>query len=273
MILARMFSRRWLLATILVAGGMALTIRLGIWQLDRLEQRKAFNARVQAQLDQPALVLQGPALQADIENMEYRAVEVSGEYDFAHQVALRNQYWAPNKDAVAEWGVHLVTPLKIASSDLSVLVDRGWIPAADFESGDWGKFDEPGVVTVKGVLRASQSKAQLGRLSDPTPAPGEAPRPAWNFVNIVLLAPQIPSPLLPAYIQQAPDPAWTGLPYRSQPELELTEGPHMGYAMQWFAFAAILGLGYPFFIRKQEKRTLASSPGDFMILYKFIFAL
>jgi cytochrome oxidase assembly protein ShyY1 len=25
----------------------------------------------------------------------------------------------------------------------------------------------------------------------------------------------------------------------------------MGYAIQWFSFAAILALGYPFFVRKQ----------------------
>jgi surfeit locus 1 family protein len=45
------------------------------------------------------------------------------------------------------------------------------------------------------------------------------------------------------------------LPYRTQPKLELSEGPHMGYAMQWFTFAALLGIGYPFFIKRQERRT------------------
>jgi hypothetical protein len=30
----------------------------------------------------------------------------------------------------------------------------------------------------------------------------------------------------------------------------------MGYAIQWFTFATILGLGYPFFIRKQERSEL-----------------
>jgi len=60
-------------------------------------------------------------------------------------------------------------------------------------------------------------------------------------------------PMLPAYIQQAPDPTWTSLPRRTQPELDLSEGPHLGYAFQWFIFAAILGIGYPFFINRREK--------------------
>ena len=46
--------------------------------------------------------------------------------------------------------------------------------------------------------------------------------------------------LLPVYIQEAPEPAWQGPPYRSQPTLDLTEGPHMGYAIQWFTFAGLL---------------------------------
>lgn len=248
MIFLRMFSRRWVIATVVVVAGIALTIRLGIWQLDRLAQRREFNARVQAQIDQPRLVLQGDALQADLANMEYRQVETSGRYDFANQVALRNQYWGN------EWGVHLITPLKITGTEQFILVDRGWIPAADFESGDWAKYDEPGVVEVQGVLRASQTQAQLGAMSDPTPAPGAAPLKAWNFVHIEAIAQQTPYALLPAYIQQAPSPTWISLPNRTQPELDLTEGPHLGYAIQWFTFAALLGLGYPFFIRRQEKR-------------------
>ncbi|MEW5870321.1 MAG: SURF1 family protein [Chloroflexota bacterium] len=247
-IVSRMFSRRWFIATLLVAVGVAALTRLGIWQLDRLDQRRAFNARVQAQIDAPLLVLTGEALSADLFDMEYRQVQATGEYDFSNQIALRNQYWEN------QWGVHLITPLIISGSQQAILVDRGWIPAEDFESGDWSKFDEPGQITVNGVLRRPQVKAELGGRSDPTPAPGSAPLKAWNFVNIEQIARQIPYTLLPAYLQQAPDSTWSAMPYRTQPELELTEGPHLSYAMQWFAFATILGLGYPFFIRRQERK-------------------
>jgi surfeit locus 1 family protein len=42
-----MFSRNWLFTTLLVFLGTAVCIRLGIWQLDRLEGRRAFNAQVE----------------------------------------------------------------------------------------------------------------------------------------------------------------------------------------------------------------------------------
>lgn len=242
----QMFSRRWLLTTLLVCVAVAVLARLGIWQLDRLEHRKAFNARVTAQQSASRLVLDASVL-SDIDlvnklpQMEYRSVILEGEYDHTRQVALRNQAWGN------EWGVHLLTPMKIAGTDQSVLIDRGWIPAEVFKSDDWSDYDEPGLVRVQGIIRASQSKPDFGQRSDP-----EGALQAWNFANVERIQEQIPYPILPVYIQQAPEPQWTSLPYRSQPELELTEGPHLGYALQWFSFAALLGFGYPFFIRKSQ---------------------
>jgi len=248
-VLLSLFSRRWLLATFLVVIGVAVNVRLGIWQLDRLEKRRAFNTRVLAQVDQPVLDLQGAGLAQDLANMEYRQVVVTGEYDLSNEVALRNQSWGN------QIGVHLLTPLRISGSDRTILVDRGWVPDADFVYDGWSEYAEPGVVEVRGLLRASQSKPDYGRRSDPTPFPGAGPLIAWYFANVERIAEQVSYPLLPVYIQQAPDPAWSGLPYRTQPDLEISEGPHMSYAIQWFTFAAILGIGYPFFVRRQERRT------------------
>ena len=251
----RIFSRKWILTTLLVVAAMAVMARLGIWQLDRLDQRRAFNAQVIKQTSQPVLDLV-QEIPADLAGMEYRAVRARGEYDFANQVALRNQSWGN------EWGVHLLTPLVLEGSGQVVLVDRGWIPAADYESGDWSKYDQTGPVEIQGMLRASRNKADFGSRSDPTPAPGEQIK-AWNFANTSAIQQQTPYALLPVYIQLAPSPEWTGLPYRSLPTLEVTEGPHMGYALQWFSFALLLGLGYPFFIHRQEKRAAqAADPAN-----------
>jgi surfeit locus 1 family protein len=248
----RLFSRKWLLATILVLAAMGVMIRLGIWQLDRLDTRRAFNSRVLAQQNQPELVLEDEALDEPLQEMEYRAVKVTGEYDHSQEIALRNQYLNN------QWGVHLITPLRIAGSDRAVLVDRGWISAADFESGDWSKFNEPGKVIVQGVIRQSRSQADFGSRRDIVPAPGEAPLRAWNFVNVPAISQQVSLPLLPVYIQQAPTSAPIGTPVRTAPELDLTEGPHMGYAIQWFTFAAILGIGYLVYLRRQDSRKKTS---------------
>ena len=246
MILSRTLSRRWWKTSLLVILAMGVMARLGVWQLDRLAQRRAFNARVEAQINQPLFGLRDAGLKADLEAMEYREVRAVGEYDFSWEVALRNQAWNNRS------GVHLITPLRIANSDQVILVDRGWIPYEEYAVGNWEKFSEPGVSVVKGVIRRSQEKADFGWRTDPTPAPGEARLTAWNLVNVARIGEQLPYPILPVYIQQTPELGWEGLPYRSQPEVELSEGPHLGYALQWFTFAAVLGIGYPFYIRREE---------------------
>jgi surfeit locus 1 family protein len=253
MILERMFSRQWWKTTVLVVIAVAVMIRLGIWQLDRLEQRRAFNTRVESQLAESPLELVGENLNNNLYDMEYRSAVVSGEFDFQNQVVLRNQDWN------GQLGVHLLTPLLIAGAGEAVLVDRGWVPYADYTGGNISRYDTAGQVRLEGMLRRSQSKPAIGGRADAVPGPGEAPLKAWNWINLGDISGQLPYPLLPVYMTAAPIPGQQSPPYRAEVELDLTEGSHLGYAFQWFAFAAILGIGYPFYIRREENRQLQKS--------------
>lgn len=238
-----MFRRRWLTLTLLVLAGTAFCIRLGFWQLDRLEQRREFNARFSAARALPVLDLNREQPQ-NLADMEWRRVQVSGEYDFARQVALRNQYQG------SEYGYHLLTPLRFGAE--AILVDRGWIPAdGNPTRSDWRKYDESGTVRVSGQIRLGQGKPVIGGVADPLPENGE-PLDIWNNANVKRISDQMPYPLLPVYVQPHPDPHDAKPPIPFQPEIELTEGSHFGYALQWFTFAAILFFGYPFYLGKQE---------------------
>ena len=241
-----MFQRKWLIPTLLVLAGTALCIRLGIWQLDRLEQRRAFNAQFESARALPALDL-NQEQPNNLAEMEWRAVKVNGEYDFANQVAVRNQYYGN------EYGYHLLTPLLFDGK--AAIVDRGWIPAEGNSSpSDWRKYDEAGVVNVSGQIRLGQAKPAIGGVSDAPPDDG-GKLEVWNNADVARIAGQIPYPVLPVYIQPEADPDDTEPPIPFQPVIELSEGPHFGYALQWFTFATILFVGYPFFLRKQETGT------------------
>ncbi len=238
-----MFKRQWILTTLLVILGAALCVRLGIWQLDRLEQRRAFNAHYLEMTALPPLQLDA-APQADLTTMEYRAVTVTGAFDFDNQVALRNRYYG------SEYGYHLLTPL-LLSDGTAILVERGWIPAqGNATPADWRKYDQPGEQTISGIIRLGQTKPDLGGVPDPELAEGQTRLDFWNIVNLERIALQTPYPLLPVFIQPNPDDARVAPPYPYQPQIEMTEGPHFGYALQWFTFASILFFGYPFYLRK-----------------------
>jgi surfeit locus 1 family protein len=174
--------------------------------------------------------------------MEWRAVTVTGEYDFENQIAMRNQYNG------TEYGYHLITPLKFSGG--AVLVNRGWIPADGNSTPSrsaWRKYDEAGLVTVTGQIRLGQEKPAFGGVADP-----EGKLDVWNNLNVERIAEQSPYPMLDIFIQQNEIAGDDVPPIPFQPEVELTEGSHFGYALQWFSFAAILFLGYPFFLRKQK---------------------
>ena len=246
--LKTMFSRRWLATTLLVLAAMAVMIRLGVWQLDRLKTSQAFNQHLIAMQDAPLLVLDAAALSQDLTGMDYRQVMVTGIYDYKNQVALRNQYWG-DPDGSAQYGFHLLTPLTLETGQ-AVLVDRGWIPG-DFDTPEsWRAFDGAAAVTVTGIIRLPILKGEMGGgVPNPAPVPGQ-PLALWNFLDFERIQAQIPHPLLPIYIEQAPDGEPASLPYRSLPSPDLSEIPHLGYALMWFFFACLAFFGYPVYLRR-----------------------
>ncbi len=231
-------------------AGIGLTIRLGFWQLDRHAQRQEMISHIQTVQAMPVLDLNQNPLPADLEKMEYRQVTAYGRYDFEHQVALRNQV-RPRMTGT-DPGIALVTPL-ILSDGQVVLVERGWIPLEFSTLPSWRKFDEPGTVSVTGILRSSMVKAELGSaLIDPTLSPGQTSLNFWNLMNLSRLQEQLPYTILDMYIQQAPGTNLDTLPYRLMEPPDLDPGDHIGFALQWFFYAGLLFFGYPVWLKKQN---------------------
>jgi surfeit locus 1 family protein len=237
MIFIKMFTRKWILTSLLVVLGAGVCVGLGRWQLDRLAARRIFNAHVYSVQAMPPL---GLPSQIELSTMEWRAVHATGTYDAQNQVALRDQY---NGD---QYGFHLLTPLRLPDGD-TILVDRGWIPAGGNSSpADWRKYDQPGTVTVSGIIRLEQTQPSFGSVEDPTLTPNQTRLDFWVYTNLDRIQKQLPYQIPPVYIQLDPEPDRTNPPIPFQ--------PHQSYALQWFSFAALLVTGYPFYVRWQESQ-------------------
>ena len=241
-----LFSRQYWWATLVVIFGMIVLARLGIWQLDRLEQRKARNVEIARQLELPPLSLTGEAMLGDdLIGLKNRRATARGEFDFSHQMALlyQNLHDTP--------GIHLITPLVIEGSSQAVLVDRGWVPVDQAAQENWPQFDEPGPVSVTGFIRLSETLP--ARSGDASQSQVARPQSDWYRVDIKAIQGQAPYDLLPVYILQAPPEGRDiTLPYEVEPGFDLSNGPHLGYAIQWFLFALILGIIYISYINKKE---------------------
>lgn len=251
--LLRLFSRRWLGGTLLVLVAMGLFVRLGIWQLDRLAQRRAANAVLQAVLDAPPLNLAEP-LPAAPEALENRLAMVTGQYDFANERVVLLQTWQ------GQPGVRLLTPLLIegvveesslSGGEVAVLINRGWVPQAEYEAGELAQYQtETGLVQVAGYLALSeQSRTETSATSQ------EIYR-----IDLGAIGKALPYDLLPVFLVEAPvEGAELEPPLRAVREVDLSEGPHLSYAWQWFIFAVLTGSLYLAFVRRSE-RERPSSP-------------
>jgi len=127
-------------------------------------------------------------------------------------------------------GVYVVTPLRLAGSEAAVLVLRGFVPAPDAVRADLDSLVEPGSVRVRGLATPIGSGA--GRPLE------HAGRTTWARLDSDALRERVPYPLLPVLLRQTPDPSLPRSP-RRLPAPELDDGPHLIYAIQWFAFAGM----------------------------------
>lgn len=247
-----MFSRRWWTTTLLVLVAIGVTVRLGIWQVDRYHQNKTFADHLAAMQVAEPLLLAGGTQPVGLTGMEYRPVQASGTFDFDHQIAVRNQIWEQSWGN--ETGYILVTPLVFPDGS-AVLVDRGWIPLKDDTPAAWRKYDVAGAVTVTGILRLP-AKPGMGGQPDPTLAPGQTRMDFWKFVNLQRLQDQLPYPILPVYIQQGASRENSELPFRvlSAPE-QTPADTNAGFASMWFGFTTLLFFGYPVYLRKHTPDT------------------
>ena len=208
----------------------AACLRLGMWQVDRLHQRRAINAIAIARRARPTLSLNAPSSHRVAEPLPDRRVTAEGVFDHSQQVVVRGRVYreAP--------GVYVVTPLRLTNSDTAVLVNRGFVPAPDAMTVEVGSLNEEGVRQVTGMAFAISTDAEGG-----APLAHEG-RTTWRRLDLAAFRARLPYPILDVSILEAPDSGLPKYPRRLKPR-PLDDGPHLSYAIQWFSFGTIALVG------------------------------
>lgn len=229
-------TRRLAAFVTLAVALAALFVRFGFWQLARRDERRAFNAQRAQPLSLPEI-----AFDSLRDVVPYRRVHLSGIPDFSRELALsgRSRNGSP--------GVHVYTPFRRPGKDTAVLVLRGWVYAADAATADLSRFREQ-IASARGYTDTLPSGAFA---ADP-----RRPRVVRRATREAIAA-LVPYPVHPAIVvlqDSAPASAPARLPLP-----ELSDGPHLGYAIQWFAFALTALGGAGIVIRRSRTHRAAGS--------------
>ncbi len=198
--------RAWALAA--AALGCAAFILLGDWQTRRADEKRALGAQAQS-------------------------VSVTGVFVPRYSVML------DNKVRQGRPGYEVVTPLRLAGSDLHVLVNRGWVQAPPTRDVLPEVRTPAGEVRIEGV-----ALEHLPRLLSVDP--NEKGRVRQNL-QLAAFAAETGLRLEPRIIEQH-SPADDGL-LREWPRPDIGVEKNESYALQWYSFAAlaaILGLVFSF---------------------------
>ena len=239
-----MTSHRPLLIPIIVTVAFAaVCTRLGVWQVHRLAERRAWNAHLEERL--AAAPVPVTELGADSSMGHYRRVTATGRFDFEREIALatRSSQGSP--------GVHVLTPLRLADGSVA-LVNRGWVYAADAMTIDHAAWREnaDSLVTVTGY-----AETWSGHIGAPAPRATRVVR-ALDSATVARL---VGAPIRPFYVVQTSD----SVPGPRRPVRLATpvldEGSHRNYAIQWFSFALVALIGGSLLVREEIVRRRASA--------------
>lgn len=232
-LMGRRSRRAWVLLAALVV--MALTARLGWWQLDRGAQKQALQLSMQQRASLPPLT--GEQLARTDEaavGQHHQRIVLQGQWLPGHTVFLDNRQMAGRP------GFFVLDPLLLPGGE-AVLVQRGWVPR-DLQD----RTRLPNLPLPAGRVQLTARVAPWpSRLAD---LGADAPGPIRQNLAAADYATQIGRPLRPVSLLMLAEPALAGDGLlRDWPLPALDVHKHWGYAGQWFSFCALTAGLYVWF--------------------------
>jgi surfeit locus 1 family protein len=212
----------------IAAALLAATVfaSLGIWQLQRLQWKRALIERVQHHASGAAVTVPGPAewSRVDAEHDEYLHVRAVGVFLNEQETLVQ---------AVTERGAGfwLMTPLR-TDTGYTVLVNRGFVPAGRAAQAARRRGQIDGPTTVSGLLRLSEPGGAFLRANSPA-----ADR--WYSRDVSAIAQRRGlAAAAPYFIDADATPNSGGLPVGGLTVIAF-RNQHLQYALTWFGLALL----------------------------------
>jgi cytochrome oxidase assembly protein ShyY1 len=236
-----LFRPKWIGFHLLCIFGVVLMVNLSLWQFHRLDARKTFNSEVKER-SSLSIVDVSTLDTSDPLSVEWRPAGVKGTYLADEQVLILNR----SQGGIA--GMNVLTPLLLADGR-AIIINRGFIALSATPPSA-----PTGPVEVVGTLRASEERTT----GQATEASGELTE--FFRLDINRLQQQIDPELIPvALVAERSQPADSSVLAPISPP-ELSEGPHLSYAIQWLIFSTAVIVGWVLAVRKSIANRALTAP-------------
>lgn len=242
---------RWTdwLFTLLMLALAATCVFLGAWQMQRLAEKEALIAAVDARLHADAVPVPPASEWSALDPQDYifQPVTLTGAFRYTQTVTVFTSL-ADAKGQYSGPGYWVVTPFVLAEGG-TVFVNRGFVPSQYQAAAIMGDLhgDDPGVVTVSGLFRAPETAGFM------TPEANMSDRVEWvrdpqrlaNMVDPAL------APIAPFYVD-LPAGAPGDLPQGGETVVSFPNN-HLGYALTWYGFAIVAVVMLGFWLWRQRQ--------------------
>lgn len=216
------------LATLLVLPSF---VSLGLWQLDRAEQKRVLHYEFEERqaASETDLNREG-ILRNDFDQLHWRKVTVEGIFSEDINILLDNRI----ESGVA--GYFVYTPFKLKEQDVWVLVNRGWVPVGD------SRDNPPRVAMTKEALKITGSvkRPPITGIMLSENIIEQLPVGTYRTQKLVIADAEelLNQKLLPYVIRMnAESPAGFVRHWKAPGS---GEEKNLGYAFQWFAMATAI---------------------------------
>jgi surfeit locus 1 family protein len=228
---------RAFIATLIALPMFVVLIGLGVWQVQRLDVKRQFEA--QRERGYGAEPIELPARDSNLQGLAWRRVFVKGRFDHANEFHL----WTIRE---GQPGYEVLTPLTRTDNAAGqvILVDRGFVPVSRKQLATRAEGAVTGEVTIHGFTRID-----LDARTPVTPA-NEPATNTWYSVDYAAMGNHAGLFIRPFVVVADATPNPGGLPIGTAAPPPVPNR-HLGYAVTWFGLAAALAVIYFLALRRQ----------------------
>ncbi|XP_043472386.1 surfeit locus protein 1 [Leptopilina heterotoma] len=229
----------------------ALTFYLGTWQIKRRKWKLGLLDEIKNKFNLEPREL--PTDLGDLENLDYVPIKVKGTYLHDKELIIGPRSLISdnfgqserNKSLIStssQRGFLVITPFKLENRDLTILINRGWVPEQYKSPSKRPSSQIKGVQEVTGILRLSEKKPTFvpeNKLSDNM----------LYYRNVEEIADFLNA--APVYLDLKFDNKKSNSVIISGQTRISLRNEHMSYAITWYSLSLTTGyLWYRLFLKK-----------------------